>query len=212
MDTEFASSRLTAGQLNAIVKKIGGHDAVLGVLRGELVVSVTVRPWQDKDGVIRFSVTSDGTTGPEWIDRLEKKGFRTSCNAKGLLYSPDFQPTSGVTYEVVVLKGMCFGEKGRTTKDVREEGDHRQYIMPHVELSCLIREKFTDKEIHDMGLWMITIMHKPIKDSSGHLSLLEAKADSGASSCYLDSFSSGPDCGWDHGCGFAFVVSQHTSL
>lgn len=36
---DFASKDLTAGQLNAIVKKLGGHDAALRFLRGELTVS-----------------------------------------------------------------------------------------------------------------------------------------------------------------------------
>ncbi len=34
MSTEFASAGLTAGQLNAIVKKLGGHEAALNFLRG----------------------------------------------------------------------------------------------------------------------------------------------------------------------------------
>ncbi len=38
MDTRFASADLTAGQLNAIVKKLGGHESALKFLRGELVV------------------------------------------------------------------------------------------------------------------------------------------------------------------------------
>ncbi len=36
---DFASQDLTAGQLNAIVKKLGGKDDALRFLRGELVVS-----------------------------------------------------------------------------------------------------------------------------------------------------------------------------
>ena len=39
MSTEFASASLTAGQLNAIVKKLGGHDMALRFLRDELSVS-----------------------------------------------------------------------------------------------------------------------------------------------------------------------------
>ena len=40
MSTEFASAELTVGQLNAFVKKAGGKDVVLGVLRGtkEIVI------------------------------------------------------------------------------------------------------------------------------------------------------------------------------
>ncbi len=38
-NNDFASASLTVGQLNAVVKKLGGHEAVLKFLRGELIVS-----------------------------------------------------------------------------------------------------------------------------------------------------------------------------
>lgn len=38
MESEFAMKNLTAGQLNAIVKRLGGEDAALQFLRGELMV------------------------------------------------------------------------------------------------------------------------------------------------------------------------------
>jgi hypothetical protein len=65
MSTEFASADLTAGQLNAIVKKLGGHDGAIKFLQGKLSVSEPTRNWREEDGVIYLSVTSDGTTGPE---------------------------------------------------------------------------------------------------------------------------------------------------
>src|SRR3989338_6914714 len=84
-------------QLNAIVKKLGGHDMALRFLRDELSVSEPTRSWREEDGVIYFSVTSDGTTGEDWITRLESKGFRVGDYAKQVRRSPDFKPTSGVT-------------------------------------------------------------------------------------------------------------------
>jgi len=39
MSTEFASANLTAGQINAIVKKLGGENDALRFLRGELIVA-----------------------------------------------------------------------------------------------------------------------------------------------------------------------------
>ena len=63
MITEFASAGLTAGQLNAIVKKLGGPDMALGFLRDELSVSEPTRSWREENGVIYFSVTSHGATG-----------------------------------------------------------------------------------------------------------------------------------------------------
>jgi hypothetical protein len=207
--SKFASSDLTAGQLNAIVKKLGGHDMALRFLRDELSVSEPTRSWREEDGVIYFSVTSDGTTGEDWITRLESKGFRVGDYAKQVLRSPDFKPTNGVTTEVAVLKGMLFEDHSRITSKIRAEGALRKLVVPNAELACLIREKFTDKEIEAMGLWWIVVMHEPINDSGGDPSLLYAdRCDVGR---WLNAYYDRPDGRWDRGCGFAFAVSQVSS-
>lgn len=209
MSTEFASAGLTAGQLNAIVKKLGGHDMALRFLRDELSVSESTRSWREEDGVIYFSVESDGTTGEDWITRLESKGFRVSDYAKQGLRTPSFKPTNGVTTEVAVLKGTLFEGNDRTTKKICAEADKRKLSKLNAELVCLIREKFTDKEIEAMGLWYIVAMHEPINDSDGDPSLLGVDRDYGGrllSACRV-----GPDDRRYRGGGFAFVVSQAVS-
>ncbi|OGM00316.1 hypothetical protein A2480_03480 [Candidatus Uhrbacteria bacterium RIFOXYC2_FULL_47_19] len=209
MNTEFASAGLTAGQLDAIVKKLGGHDMALRFLRDELSVSEPIRSWREEDGVIYFSVTSDGTTGEDWITRLESKGFCVGDNAKQVLRSPDFKPTSGVTTEVAVLKGMLFEDNDRITKKIRAEADKRKFSKSNAELACLIREKFTDKEIEAMGLWYIVAMHEPINDSDGGPDLL--RADRGRDGRWLRACYGRPDYRWNRDSGFAFAVSQVSS-
>ena len=206
MNTEFASAGLTAGQLNAIVKKFGGHDSALRFLRDELSVSEPTRSWREEDGVVYFSVTSDGTTGEYWITRLESKGFHVGDYAKQVLRSPFFKPTNGVTTEVAVLKGMLFEDQSRITKKIRAEADKRKLEKPNAELACLIREKFTDKEIEAMGLWYIVDMHEPINGPDDDPSLLSVGGDSNGR--WLSACNGRPDCGWNSDDGFAFAVSQ----
>ncbi len=206
MSTEFASAGLTAGQLNAIVKKLGGHDMALRFLRDELSVSEPIRSWREEDGVIYFSVTSDGTTGEAWIKRLEGNGLRIGDYAKQVLRSPDFKPTNGVVIEVAVLKGKLFEDNDRITKKIRAEADKRKLSKPNAELACLIREKFTDREIEAMGLCWIVAMHEPINDSGGDLRLLGADRDSDGRWLYAY-----PDDRWGRDSGFAFAVSQVSS-
>ena len=206
MNTKFASAGLTAGQLNAIVKKLGGHDMALRFLRDELSVSEPARSWHKEDGVSYFSVTSDGTTGEEWITRLESNEFHVGNCAKQVLRSPDFKPTNGVTTEVAVLKGMLFKDQSRITKNIRAEADKRKLKKPNAEVTCLIREAFTDKEIKAMGLTLIVAMHEPINDSDGDPSLLGAdRYDDG---CWLNAYNGSPDFRWNSDDGFAFAVSQ----
>ncbi|MFH1170068.1 MAG: hypothetical protein V1704_00670 [Candidatus Vogelbacteria bacterium] len=197
------------GTMEAVVNKLGGEEGVARFLRDEITVSEPTRSWREEDGVIYFSVTSDGTTGEDWIKRLEDNGFRVGNYAKQVLRSPDFKPTNGVTTEVAVLKGMLFEDNGRITKKIRAEADKRQLSKPNAELGCLIREKFPDKEIEAMGLWYIVAMHEPINNSDGGPFLLDACRDDDGrwlGACWVR-----PDGGWYRDGGFAFAVSQVAS-
>lgn len=206
MSTEFASADLTAGQLNAIVKKLGGHDGAIKFLQGKLTVSEPTRNWREQDGVIYLDVTSDGRTGPQWIEQLEGKGFRLSDYAKSVLRSPDFKPTSGVTTEIAILKGTLFEDNDRITKKICAEADERKLTKPDAEVACLIRENFSDEEIEAMGLWWIVAMHEPIKDSDGNPRLLGSRLYSDGR--WLSASYHAPDYRWRRVDGVAFVVSQ----
>lgn len=177
----------------------------------ELTVAKTrelamVRRWREEDGVIYFSVVSDGTTGPAWIERLERKGFRLSRWAKDVLNSDDFQPTTGVTYNIAVLKGQLFTDEDRTTKNIRSAADQRKWAKPNAEVACLIRENFSDDDLEAMGLWWIVVMHEPIKDSDGSPRLLRVIRDDEGR--WLDTDYGFPDGRWHRSVGFAFVVPQ----
>ena len=196
----------TLGRIEAVWNKLGGEDGVDRFLRDELSVSEPTRSWREEDGVIYLPpLFSDGTTGPLWIPRLEKQGFRIEDYAKQVLRSPDFKPTNGVTTEIAVLKGVLFEDNDRSTKKIRAEADKRKLEKPNAELACLIREKFTDKDIEAMGLWYIVAMHEPINDSDGDPYLLSAdRYDDGR---WLSACDYRPDYRWFRGLGFAFAVS-----
>ena len=212
MKSEFLISGVETGQLNAMVKNImvqtgitDPKEAVRLMNYNELRVSVIKQKWTEKDGVIRFSVTSDGTTGEQWIERLESKGHRISEYAKSILRSQEFKPTSDIIYEIAVLKGELFNDKDRVTTKIRQEAKDCQLGTPNVEIACLIREKFSNKELKEMGLYWIVIMHEPIKDSDGDPILLNVgRGDVGS---WLNAYYDDPDTEWDRDDGFAFVVS-----
>jgi hypothetical protein len=156
--------------------------------------------------VIYFSATSDGTTGPQWISRLEKKRFRLSKWAKDVLNSLDFKPTSGVIYNCAVLKGEMFSDEDRITEKIRAEADHRKLTKPNAEVACLIRENFSDEEIEAMGLWWLVVMHEPINDSDGDPNLLYAlRNDEGQ---WLDAYYVNPGSRWRRKDGFVFLAPQ----
>lgn len=200
------------GWNNAQIKTLSEGDIlakVLQVITGQAeikLISEPIRNWREENNVIYFSVISDGTTGEQWIARLESKGYHVSDYAKSLLRSEDFKPTSGVTTEIAVLKGMIFKDADRVTKKIRKNAEDRKFFTPNAEVACLIREMFTDEEIKAMGLSWIVTMHEPIQDSGGDLCLLNASRLSDGSclsACY-----GGLGCQWSGGSGFAFAISQ----
>jgi len=208
--SDFASLKYTAGQLNAVVKllqKQGGEQGVERFLRGELIVSEPSRKWREENGMIRFAVTSDGTTGEEWIARLEGKGFQVGKYAKQVLRSAELKPTSGVTSKIAVLPGSLFEDSERITRNIRTEADGRKLGKPNPEVACLIREMFSDAEIEAMGLWWIVAMHEPILDSDGDSGLLGVYRSDGGR--WLGAGYGRPDDRWNHGGGFAFVCGAH---
>ena len=166
-NNQFASASLTAGQLNAMVKKLGGEEGALRFLRGDATVSVPPQRWLEKDGVIYFWVTSNGMSGKEWITYFEKKGVVLGYKAKEILSSADFTPTKDTPNKIAVLKSMLISgsrESGNSksvyTSDFLSFAKFKKLLEPNIELACLIRDMFSDEEIEAMGLDKIAVGHK----------------------------------------------------
>jgi hypothetical protein len=191
--------------MEAIVDKLGGIAGARRFLAGELTVTEASRFWREENDVIFFSLTSDGTTGPEWVERLEKKGFQVSEHAKRMLYSPAFEPTSGVATEIAVLKGVLFEDTNRISKTIRAEARKRKLTNPNAEVACLIRELLMHDELEAMGLWGIVVMHEPIMDSFRYPDLFRAIRV--GVHRQLGSCDGGSEEGWRRDNGFAFVVA-----
>lgn len=196
---------MTWGYMEAVLDKLGGEEGVARFLRGELVVCEPIRRWREKNGVIFFTLRSDGTTGLQWIESLEKQNLIYK-GARDVMSSPDFVPTNGVRYEVAVLKGILFSDEDRVTKKIRAEANRRNLTKAHPEIACLIQRTFTAEELEAMDLAWIIAMHDPIKDSDGDPSLL--KVDRVGGGCSLDASFDGPGREWCRVFGFAFLVSQ----
>jgi len=157
-----------------------------------------------------IQVTSNGKTGKEWIEYLEKNKYNIGDYAKELLLSDDFKPTKGVTYEIGIIKGDEFSDNERNTANIRKEAKKRGWITPNAEVACLIREKFTNEELEKMGLWAIITMHEPVKDSDGDPYLLHAYRSGGG--LWLGAYYDDPDGRWIREYGFAFALSQVSTL
>lgn len=161
------------------------------------------KQWFDKGDAFQLSVTSDGTTEKQWGKRLERKGFSIGSNAMNIL-NEGFAPTRGITSMVIILKSTLFTEKERTERNIRAEAERRGLLSPHPEIACLIREKLENKDMKQMGMRRVLVMHTPIrKYPGGALYLLGIDRRGGTSN--LMTYCSSPPGGWSGERGFAFV-------
>jgi hypothetical protein len=161
--------------------------------------------WHEgKDGIIRLTLTSDGTSGPEWVKRLWHCGVHLSPGSLYLLHSPDFKPTSGVTVEIAVVRRILFPRGQRSNRDIVSAAAKRKFRLLHPEMACLLREKISNKDVEDMGLWWIFTMHEPIKDDRDdpRILIVGRERNGCLSAEYYDL-----DSGRDIGDGLAFGAS-----
>ncbi len=166
--------------------------------------------WERVGDTIFFTLpATDGTTGEGWINRLELQGVKLTDDARGVLRSNDFKPTTGVIYHVAVLVGATLVAENRITKNIQAEGTSRKWEDLPPEAVCLIREVFSDTDLEVMGLWWIVGFGKPIQfDGDPHF--LFARRDDGGRR--LGAGFAGPDGRWSGRGGFAFRVPQVQSL
>lgn len=165
-DYNFAISEVE-GQLCILFKNLMQRmnidnpvEAIRKINSGEWVLTQKIRSWFVQDKVVHLKVTSDGATGLEWIIRFKKCGLSLSDWMESLLLSNSFRPTSGITYEAVILKSSMFVGSDHTLSDIIVEADSRNFTALNVEAACLIRENFSDREFDDMGLWFVMAMYK----------------------------------------------------
>ena len=211
---EFVIKDITPGKLNALVRKImeqtGTTDpieAVRLINSGEYIITKLEKKWREENGIIYFTVTSDGTTGAEWIARLKPGEY-----AKDLLLSKKFKPTSEITTEIAVLKGTIAPDNGSVARMIREKVSELELEIPNAEIGCLISEKFTSQEIRAMGLESIVTMHEPIEYSPSGAPFVLVSGYAFEPQYKYQYLNAASARSMENGChrefGFAYVVSQ----
>lgn len=158
------------------------------------------------ENVIYFNVTSDGTTGLQWIDRLTHKGVHVSESARSVLRSPKFRPsTPGRVINLALLPGSMFADAVRTTAIVHHRASTLGLSRPDAEVACLFREICLPSEVRKMGLTWVMTMHRPIEDADESPAILHAAHHD--TECWLDTFSITSTTRFGRANGFLFVAS-----
>lgn len=172
-----------------------------------------IKSYQKLDKIIKLpTLISNGTTGPQFISKMEKANLTIGSYAAGILQSDDFAKsvTTGIKYLPGVIKGSEFTDSERTTENIRKYATERGGITPPVQLSPMLRLVYSDEEIKKMGLLWLVGMHEPIKGSGGDLRLLGLDADD--PDCQLLAFSGDDSDEWGAETGFVFLFPQLSSI
>jgi hypothetical protein len=156
----------TVDQLEEVIERVGGYERAKRLINHELKVVDIVLPWKEENDIIYLPpLTSDGTTGPEWIKILrEKNRWIDNKELIKLFLSDGFKPTTGVTYNVAIIKGKLFLDNDRTTEGVYVNADNHGFKELSPEVACLICESLSKEEfqiLERMGISNIVIMHSP---------------------------------------------------
>lgn len=201
-------ANLNLGQIEAVLNKLGGETAAHAFLRGELEVKQVEKPRR-----IEFTVQGTALTSTDWISTLESAGHKIGDWARNVLSQPDYDAKhrleAGKEYKIVLVRGTeITKDSDRTTKNlkaiaVKEFGEQSVSGLKG-ELALLIRMKFSNAELQQMGLYYIVVLHDPIVDSVGHPDVLYSSRGVDRSSVGADC--GGPDDDWLDGSAFAFLA------
>jgi hypothetical protein len=188
----------------------GSIEDVLGLLQQQ---NSTAPKWVEIDGVIHFTVESEGVTGKAWIQYFEATGVYINNRTRRMLSSDEFSPTEGLVTNIRLFRGEVFVNEERYESILREQVARQHLLIPNLEQACLVHKALTVQILQEMQLGSVIAqydlvrtsdMKSPEKDSE----LWQALSDAlwRFRSRRFDAFSGKPISRFGLDVGFAFVV------
>ncbi|MFZ2556178.1 MAG: hypothetical protein WAZ27_04580 [Minisyncoccia bacterium] len=195
---DFVSQNFTAGQLNAIVKKLGGEEAAMRFLRGELTVSAATTTPRE------FSVWKTvklGTckTPDEYRKALKKGSYRIGDWGNDILgKTPCAEEEQEVDLINLTVGELGFG-KGASYKDICARAVELGLELCPAEVGPALRLSYKDQP---RGEWVVIAM-EAITDRDGGLRVFDV--DHGGDELWLHGSIGHPDFHWHSDSRFVFV-------
>ena len=119
--------------------------------------------------------TASGQRGVDVAKKLVQNSFELGKKARACLssrridgYDKQHRLQAGIRYTVVILPGpMVCKADGSTTEQIIDEAELLGYHRPRAGVMPYVRSIISDSTMRELGLWFISALHKPIKDSDG---------------------------------------------
>lgn len=162
----FGIADFTVGQLNAIVKKLGGPDEAKRLLQDDVTVTIADKVFTHwNGGIFTCDVTSRGYSGEGWSHKLLETDAIDPSTVE-VLRSPKFKPNGGRVYRLMLFPVTYFKPEHVSTLKIRKEATLRGFKVPPPEVACLLRERCTLEALNRFGVDRIVVMHTPIDTRS----------------------------------------------
>lgn len=158
------------------------------------------------------ALSSDGTTGLQFIEKMKNAKLTIGGYAQRILQSDDFAKTitQETKYLPGIIKGEMFADNERTNTNIRKYAIEQGAIKPTAELSLMLRLKYSNKALKKLGLKYLIPMHKPIKTHNKKSYFLGL--DTTDTDYDLRAFSSIPSFRWiEAKTGFVFLFPNLSS-
>ena len=111
----------------------------------------------EKDGIIYFSIFSEGLTAEQWLEYFEKNAMTISSAVKNILLSMRFKPTIGEKY-FAIIKPNNFTDETRTLENIKTLAQTKRFRKLNAETICLLREALSDHDLENFGLKEVIVM------------------------------------------------------
>ena len=124
---------------------------------------------------LTIEFTASGHRGVEVAKMLAQNSFELGKKARSCLssrridgYDNQHRLRAGMRYTVVILPGpMLCKADGSTTKQIIGKAERLGYQRPRAGVMPYVRSIISDSTMRELGLWFISALHQPIKDSDG---------------------------------------------
>lgn len=199
--------KYSLGQIEAMINKLGGEEGADALLRDDLIIQPKPLPFPKNEyGHYALTIVGRNLTGKQEVEQ----GFRVSNYTKRALtstnddgYDANHRLEDSVEYHVVLIPGLEITEN-RTTANIRKYACGFGYEIPRAGVMPRICEMVSDRQMEQMKIWYIAILHEPIKDADGDPCVLRTyRRDDGR---WLHARWGPPDRLWGGAGAFAFLV------
>ncbi len=206
------SSNVTASQLKDLFRQV--EDRSLGYYHLQALLEHR-NPFEferNQHGHVVLTFIGLDLTGAQEVERLGA-AYRVGELAKSCLlstatdsYDANHRLVLGQEYKVALVPhSEIKRDSDRTTRNLREWGRKNYgYGKPLAGLTPRIRERLSDKQLEELGLLYVVVLHDPIVDSDGDPRVLDAGRRGGGR--WLGTCWARPDDQWYVGGASAFPV------